>query len=192
MLRMGMFAALLSAALTLANAASAQTVSFDFFQSGYDDGAFVSGTFAGEDLNTNGRLEWNPTPGLNELTAFSLSFSGNSLVGAFSLGLGDVMGLLYGLDGGPLGDLAPLGNEGILAGISSSALLLATGSAGYPGCGSGALCGQITSGQFVTETNELVQISVSVPEPGGLAVVVVGLMLVAVEVRRNRRRGLDT
>lgn len=187
MLRNGLFAALFAAAVMLAQSASAQVVSFDFFQGGYDEGAFISGSFSGEDLDTDGRLEWDPTPSVNELTAFSLSFSGNSLVAGFSLGLGDVMGFLYGLDGGPLGDIAPVGTEGFFAGDFSSALLLATGSEGYPGCGSGALCGQIFSGLAVTETNELVQITAAVPEPEGLAILTMGAALLAARFRRRRR-----
>jgi hypothetical protein len=60
--------------------ANAATLQYSFHQGGFDEGAFVDGLFAGNDINNDGFLSsWN-----NEITSFSFSFSGNSLLGKFT------------------------------------------------------------------------------------------------------------
>ncbi len=88
----------------------AAPVSYNFFQGGFDEGASVTGMFTGEDLDGNGKL----SSYRGELTDFKMRFSGNNLVPAFSLGFADLVGIIYGLDSGSLGDDAS-GNEGIEA-----------------------------------------------------------------------------
>ncbi len=61
-----------------------QLRSFTFSQTGYSEGATVTGAFAGIDLDGNGILvhfpEQEAAPiNVNELHAFSMHFSGNSL-----------------------------------------------------------------------------------------------------------------
>lgn len=60
-----------AAAMLIAGSANAAPVSFNFEQD-YDDGASVSGSFSGEDLNLDGFLT------ANELTDFSASWTGGS------------------------------------------------------------------------------------------------------------------
>ena len=73
---------------------------YSFSQSGWTGGALVTGSFSGLDLDGDDQL--NSFHG--EISAFSMHFSGNGYAGAFSLGLADLHGLIYDLDGGPLGD----------------------------------------------------------------------------------------
>jgi hypothetical protein len=92
------------------NSANA-SLSFSFSQGGFDSGASVTGMFAGKDLDGNGQL----SSLAGEVTDFSMSFSGNSIVSSFSLGFSDLVGLVYDLDGGSLGDGLNLDVEGVLA-----------------------------------------------------------------------------
>ncbi len=90
----------------------AAPVSVTLYQEGYIEGAYVTVSFTGDDVigDNNGQLS------LGELSAFTMRFTGNSLVASFSLSLADLGGFIYDLDGGPLGDGIVLGIEGIAAG----------------------------------------------------------------------------
>ncbi len=84
----------------------AAPVSFNFFQDGFDEGAIVTGGFTGDDINNDRRISES------EIIDFSMEFSGNNIVPAFSIKFPDirVLGFGYDLDGGPLGN-AP--DEGV-------------------------------------------------------------------------------
>ena len=71
---------------------SSLAATFTFFQGGYSEGAFVSGSFEGSDSNDDGSILYEAFQigPLGELTDFSLSFSGNSTVSPFSLSFGDL------------------------------------------------------------------------------------------------------
>ncbi|CAO5023651.1 PEP-CTERM sorting domain-containing protein [Microcystis aeruginosa] len=69
----------------------ASAASFNFFQGGYSEGATVTGMFTGEDLDNDGLIHSLD----GEVTDYMMSFSGNSLVPAFSHGLPDFFGLVY-------------------------------------------------------------------------------------------------
>jgi hypothetical protein len=86
-------------------------VDFSFSQAGFSEGAGVTGTFTGSDLDLDGQLSSFE----GEILAFSMTFSGNSIVPTFSLGLVDLFGLVYDLDGGPLGDGTTGGMSRVLA-----------------------------------------------------------------------------
>jgi hypothetical protein len=82
---------------------------YSFTQAGFDEGATLSGYFAATDAPPLGTIEaGDPAifPGMNlgEITGFSVSFSGNSLVPAFTQSLGDLSFLDYILGGNLLGD----------------------------------------------------------------------------------------
>lgn len=70
----------------------AQATTYVFTQAGYSAGATATGGFTGDDLNDDGII--NSLEG--EVSSFSLSFSGNSIVGAFSLDATSLIGLYYG------------------------------------------------------------------------------------------------
>ncbi len=95
---------------------------FLLFQSGFKDGAFIEGSFTGNDLNGNGQISPFEDNGA-ELTSLNISFSGNSLVPAFSLvfpGTADGALLVYDVDSGFIGDDALL-FEGISIGLGDLA-----------------------------------------------------------------------
>jgi PEP-CTERM motif-containing protein len=82
---------------------------FTFSQTGYSEDAKVTGAFAGFDLDGNGILVHFPGQeaapiNVNELSAFSMHFSGNSLAPAFDLSLDDLFGFVYQLGTNGIGD----------------------------------------------------------------------------------------
>jgi hypothetical protein len=85
-----------------AHALQDQLHTFTFSQTGYAEGATVTGRFAGVDLDGNGILVHFPgqiAPPINtlELTEFSMQFSGNSLAPEFDLTVDDLFGFVYQL-----------------------------------------------------------------------------------------------
>jgi hypothetical protein len=62
-----------------------------FRQTGYSEGGSATGSFTADDLNPDGAI--NSLPG--EGSDFSVSFSGNSIFSAFSLGYSDLLGLYH-------------------------------------------------------------------------------------------------
>ena len=86
-----------------------QLHSFTFSQTGYSEGATVTGAFAGIDLDGNGILVHFPESGsradqVQRADAFSMHFSGNSLAPAFDLALDDLFGFVYQLGTNGIGD----------------------------------------------------------------------------------------
>jgi hypothetical protein len=63
--------------------------SFSFVQTGFADGAEIIGTFSGFDANNNGVISGA------EISAAQMTFSGNSLVAAFSLNSTDRLDITY-------------------------------------------------------------------------------------------------
>ncbi|MBD5780033.1 VPDSG-CTERM sorting domain-containing protein [Pelagicoccus sp. NFK12] len=95
------FVAILTLAATSSQAVS---ISYDFTQGGYEEGAVVTGSFTAEDINTDGQIDGFS----GEVSDFSMSFSGNSLVAAFDLLFVDLFSLVYDMDG-TIGDGATEG-----------------------------------------------------------------------------------
>jgi hypothetical protein len=139
---------------------------FDFSVGGWDGGGLVTGSFAGADTDGDGQLSAFD----GEVSAFSMSYSGGTIVGAFALSLGDLFGLVYDLDGGPLGDGVALDIEGI--GATSAPIFFGIGPGPVGVCGTGADCG-------------IIDAPAAVPEPSTLALVLVGSGWLA--ARRRRR-----
>lgn len=79
------------AALSLAAfSAPAQAYTYSFYQDGFAAGGTVSGYFTGTDLDGDGYISgFSGVP--DEVTDFGLSFSGNALVGAFTLDYADFL-----------------------------------------------------------------------------------------------------
>ena len=126
------------ACLLLPAVAMAET--FSFTQAGFSEGATVSMTFTGTDNDIDGQISsFN-----GEVTAFSMSFSGNTVVPAFSLSFPDLFGLVYDLDGGPLGDGQILGIEGV--GASGPQFSYAAGPGPVGLCGVGVICAIVSDG----------------------------------------------
>ena len=84
--------------------ANSMTLAFDFFQGGYSEGAFIAGMYQGEDLSMDGVLVDFGVPPDDELSSFMVSFSGNSIVPAFTLTMSDLFGFTYESGTGDIGD----------------------------------------------------------------------------------------
>ena len=164
--------------------ASATIIGFNFHQGGFSEGAYVEGMFFGEDLDMNGQLSFFN----GEIVDFMMSFSGNSIIGAFSYTLADISPafaiLVYDLDGGPIGDGTALDVEGIRIPIPPFVLpeyLAGPGplSVGAPlpvPCDGIIVCGLINDGISVDTTTHLVHVTPKmVPEPATLSLLALGL-----------------
>jgi hypothetical protein len=92
--------------------AAQSELTYSYIQTGYTDGATVSGSFTGADLDGNGVLvhfmapdgQGDPPFSALELTAFAMHFSGNSLAPAFDLTLDDLYGFVFEIDTDGIGD----------------------------------------------------------------------------------------
>ena len=139
--------------------------SFTYSIGGWDGGGTVTGSFDGSDLDSDGQLSsFN-----SEISGFTMSYSGGSIGGSLSLSFGDLFGLVYDLNGGPLGDGLTLDIEGI--GASGAAGTFTFGPGPVAECGIGVVCG-------VIETS-------SVPEPSSLVLVLGSVGLLAMSRRRR-------
>lgn len=168
--------------------ALAGTTTYTFTQGGFDEGATVSGSFTGEDLDNDGQLVFfgGPTEGgPAELSAFTLSFSGNSLVSGFTMGLLDLFGFVYTLDGGPLGDDPSGASEGI--GLDNGFVSYAVGPGPVGLCNGVDICSVIddfTTGGF-TASIEAVQVN-AIPLPAALPLLAGALGVMGFMGRRRR------
>ncbi len=167
----------LAATLLVAAATPASAQSYVFSQSGFDGGGSLSGTFTGTDLDNNGWLD----SAFGEITAFSVSFSGDANVGAFTHGFDDLVGLVYRLNGDMfIGNDGPDGAGEQIGSWGSDDILYQSGT---------GLVNSVTdlSTNAVSTTAQWVSVS-AVPEPESYALMLFGLSLVA--LRAKRRAGV--
>lgn len=167
----------LTALVALAAAAvvePAEAQSFSFTQGGYADGALLSGSFAGTDLDGDGWLYGY------ELTSFELTWSGNRAVAAFSLGFEERAGLEYELATGQLAHMAAFSQDG------EGVRFFSYDSMGWP---SYAVPGVVTDERLglSSVTWEALQVTAAVPEPQSIALLLAGLGVVGVRSARQRR-----
>lgn len=74
----------------------ADALTFDFSQSGWEGGGEVTGVFSGEDKNDDGKIIYNfVDPDINEVSAYEMSFQGNSTFTDFTNNLNDLRILEY-------------------------------------------------------------------------------------------------
>lgn len=154
-----------------------RAIDFVFIHEGFADGAVVSGSFSGVDLDGDRQISGfdNPISGFeNEIIDFSMTFSGNTNIPAFTGDFRSLFGLVYDLDEGPvIGDGLTFHIEGI--GVESSAYRYTTGNGPGPFPG-----GEITDiNNDITDSSALNAIVTVVPEPssamiGLLAAVLAG------------------
>ena len=93
------------AACLATGGSQAAAADYAMSQTGFSGGGVLSGAFSGADGNGNGQLT------LDELLAFDLSFSGDTLVPDLTLSRPDLASFVYQIGGAGLGDDA---SEGIL------------------------------------------------------------------------------
>ncbi len=146
----------------------------NFTQSGWTGGGTVELTVTVDDLDSNGQIMG--FGGSSELLSYSVSFTGNGLVGGFSNStLGELMGFVYDLDGGILGD----GTTGAVEGFGIvSPVTYATGPGPFALCDGVQDCGQISfNGVTLTTTQALTPGELAVvPEPASAALFGLGLV----------------
>jgi len=148
---------------SLTGAAAVQV--YNFSQIGFDEGATISGSFTVNDLDNSGAVAVGTLFGdFTEITAFSLSFSGNSTVGAFNHTLADLTALSYNLNSPYLGDEISPKQEAIGTNFDGT-----TGFDYYSGMGFGGFGGAVTdkATNAISYSSELVQVN-TVPVPGAI------------------------
>jgi hypothetical protein len=125
-------AALATLALAAAITGPAAAADYSFTLSGFSGGGTLSGSFSGNDDDGNGVIS-SIDPG-TEVTAFSMSFSGDSAVGDFNAGLTELLSLVYKPAGGLVigDDLLPYG-EGLWVEQGSKNLIAGLGAYGELG-----------------------------------------------------------
>ncbi len=146
----------------LALSAQASVQSYTFTQTGFDEGATISGSFTVNDLDNSGNIVGGALfDDIQEVSAFTLSFSGNSTVGAFSHGLGDLTALIYNTGSPYLGDEITPNQEAIGTNFDG-----ANGFDYYSGMGFGGFGGAVTdkANNAISYSSELVQVN-AVPVP---------------------------
>lgn len=139
---------------------------YSFSQSGWLGGAQISGTFVGFDSDGDNFLDSY----YDEISDFTMIFSGNAQVDAFSFDFSNLFELVYDLDGGPLGDGCGCSFEGITAASDSFSIVYAANVGAFELCGEGDSCSLLAS----------------VPEPANWALLIAGFGLVGATMRLRR------
>jgi hypothetical protein len=175
---------------------------YAIFQDGYSEGAVVTGSFTGADLDGNGILvhfplqDDLPTPPIafEELTAFSMRFSGNSLSPAFDLGFSELFGFVYQLGTDGIGDdpaYDPTLNTNLIEGIGAIGTMRFFTSGLGP---NGFICGYVgghielagpvdPEDAALDSSQHLVRVAL-VPEPSLGVIAIVSAMIMATVRRR--------
>ena len=181
-LHLPLVTALVAAAAGLLTALPSEAASFQFSQGGFDGGGQITGHFAGEDTDHDGWLFGY------EISDFSLSFSGNAQVNAFTHALGNGSGpgnFAYRLgsttfEATPYGGLWTMGMDGDNDGLH----VMRYASFEFEALGVPGMVTDLLGGTF-TRTDELLRVS-PVPEPETWALMVVGLTGIGVHGWRRR------
>ena len=145
--------------------------SFSFSVGGWGGGGTVTGSFTGADVDANGQL----SSFSGEVTGFGMSYSGGTVVAGFGLGFAQLFGLVYDLNGGPLGDGTSLAIEGIGALGGGLTFLIGPGPVGV--CGGASACGIIEG-----------PAAAPIPEPQSWALLIAGFGLMGAALRRRKTR----
>ncbi len=161
-------------------AGNARAEWYAFSQAGYDDGATLSGKFEAKDLNNDGWISGSVFTNFAEIQDFYFSFSGNSLVPAFSETFADLSVLDYQPSRSVLGDQNP---EGIAVNwFAETGFTYVTG-AGVNGQQGGDIIDWSTG--MNTHSGDLVSVS-AVPEPAIWLFWLAGWPALALRLRHAR------
>ncbi len=169
----------MAGAAMLVSAPSLATT-FVFSGGGFSEGATITGSFTGADLDMNGQISsFN-----GEVSAFAASFSGNSVVGGpYNFDLGGLIGLVYSLDG-ILGDDDFGEVEGMF--VQSDEAVFGVGAAVVELCDGVTQCAQIFNTDFVSDFSvEAFSVAV-VPEPATWGMMLAGFGAIGMAMRRRR------
>ncbi len=159
----------LAAACFFAPAAQATTV--HFHQGGFDDGATLAGSFTGFDEDSDGWIY------AYELSEFSLEFTGNSRVSAFSHGMDERAGLVFKVDQMAILHLATVERD------ADDLRTFGYDAFGWPTYDIPGRVEDFRSGA-ISITSELLRVS-TVPAPQSLALALAALTLAGAASRRN-------
>jgi hypothetical protein len=164
------------AALTLA-ALHCAAATYSLSQSGFTAGGTIAGYFEGADLNSDGVID-----SLNgEVASFTLTFSGNSIVPAFSYGLSQLLSFSYEAGTSFIGDSGVPIFEGVLVGPSPGIAGYTYNSGQLPVVGRGGVI-FAPGGQIADATFQLLAVS-QVPEPRSFVLLLLGLVAIRCAVR---------
>lgn len=161
--------------LALASAllpAPAAAAGFTFSQAGFDGGGVFSGSFSGA-AGADGLLD------LAELSAFAASFSGDTAVGGFTLGLADLSAFSFAVGGTVLGDGV---GEGLIATAGAVDVLSGLAALGSQETVIGGAVGLTVSAEAL-----VVAPAVVIPEPGTAWLLGAGLAALAARSWRRRQ-----
>jgi hypothetical protein len=143
----------------------AHATTYTFSQGGYSGGGTLTGSFTGADLDFDGQI----VSFAGEVTAFSLSFSGDAVVPAFSHGIALLNGLVYDVGSGFIGD----GPTGSIEGVASN-WFGASGIDFASGLGPLGVFGGRVIDVATGATSRTEQLIAVVPEPGTWALFALG------------------
>ncbi|AMK75161.1 MULTISPECIES: VPLPA-CTERM sorting domain-containing protein [Methylomonas] len=160
--------ALILAAGLLAPGANAAV--YNFVQTGFDDGATISGSFTVNDTDNSGQINVGSASfgmNYNEISALSLSFSGNSIVAAFTHNLADLSAMVYNVGSPYLDDEISGAQQELIA----TNYFGSTGFDYYSGMGFGGFGGAVfdKAGNATSYSYNLVSVTpAAVPVPGAV------------------------
>jgi hypothetical protein len=172
------------AALTLC-AGTAHAQNYSFIESGFSEGATLSGTFTATDLDGSGAIEYLFTDLDPEVTDFSATFSGNSIVDSFQLTFYDLAGLVYD----PQGYFFTPNLFGF--GASNGQALAISGL--LDECDGIGVCAGVTANRGDSDGGDpdfsaLAAVVTAVPEPTTWGMMLLGFALVGGTMRGSLRR----
>lgn len=162
----------------LANTAQANPMMYSISQAGWTGGGTVSGIFAGDDLNHDGRIGLSD----GEVTAYQVTFSGNASVPGFTHTLSDLQFFTFTIGTSGFSPSFPLFSMG--SGYFYDADDHLIGSDSFI-LGSNSFI--LGSNSFVTRFTTEDAIVRAVPEPATTLIFAAGLIGLAAISRRRQR-----
>lgn len=147
------------------SASATNAAIYAFSQDGFAGGGIVTGLFEGADLNNDGFIQGTTfIEGLAEISAFSVSWSGNGFMPAFSQTLSDLTHFSYNTSKSVLGDVFPEGIATNWFGQSGYQYLTGQGvnsfTAGY--------VVDAATGEYLETFNLVSVVPATVPVPGAV------------------------
>ncbi|MEQ1620261.1 MAG: PEP-CTERM sorting domain-containing protein [Methylococcales bacterium] len=147
------------------SAPSANAAIYNFTQTGFDFGASLSGSFQATDLNADGKLITNPFDALaDEITDFTFTFSGNSIVSGFTHSFSDLTVLYYTPTKSVFGVLDP---EGLASNWFGSTGYMYESGVGATGAQGANIVNVLTGAKTISE-NFITVTPAAVPVPGAV------------------------